>query len=120
MQAQALHTGAFVWSSSAGDFASTAADQFLIDADSVGIRTNAPQSQLHVVDTVNGTATSFGAHVATVENSSTGSSPDVLALATGATDPGGSVNYVTFFDGSGAIAAIEGNGAGGVAYVPAS
>ena len=44
-------------------------------------------------------------------------SPDVLALVTGAANPGGSVNYVTFFDSSGAIAAIEGNGAGGVAYV---
>ena len=119
--AGAAHDNAYVWSDgSTFDFTSTAANQYLIHAaGGVGVNTNAPQSQLHVVDTQNGNATDLSAHVATIENDSTSSSPDVLALVTGATNPGGSVNYVTFFDSSGPIAAIEGNGAGGVAYVTA-
>jgi hypothetical protein len=49
-QAKALHTGAFVWAdSAAADFASTAADQFLIRAGGgVGINTNAPSRALDV------------------------------------------------------------------------
>ncbi|MCB8990518.1 MAG: hypothetical protein H6664_14975 [Ardenticatenaceae bacterium] len=117
--ASAVHDHAFVWSDGTTiSFASTDANQFLIHATGgMGVNTNAPQSQLHVVDTLNGNATDLSAHVATIENDSTDTSPDVLALVAGAANPGGSVNYVTFFDSSGAIAAIEGNGSGGVAYV---
>jgi hypothetical protein len=49
-QAKALHDGAFVWGdATAADFASTAADQFLIRAaGGVGINTTSPQAPLHV------------------------------------------------------------------------
>src|SRR5262249_10122041 len=52
-RAKANHQGAFVWADSAdADFASTASNQFLIRATGgVGIGTNAPTAQLHVVGT---------------------------------------------------------------------
>jgi len=120
-QAYANHEGTFIWSDSsflAQDFQSTAEHQFLIDAEGgVGINTNAPQSQLHIIDSQNGVATNVSAHVAAIENNTSGTSPDVLALQmSNTTDPDGTANYVTFFDASGAIAAIEGNGSGGVTY----
>jgi len=50
-RAKALHEGAFVWADSTdADFNSTANNQFLLRASGgVGIRTNAPQAQLDVV-----------------------------------------------------------------------
>jgi hypothetical protein len=48
-QARAEHLGSFVWSDSTGGFASTAPNQFLIDASGgVGIGTNAPSHMLSV------------------------------------------------------------------------
>lgn len=49
-RAKANHTGAFVWGDSTDtDFASTAANQFLIRAQGgVGVNTNNPQATLHV------------------------------------------------------------------------
>jgi len=57
-RAKAIHTGAFVWGDSTeADFASTAANQFLVRAaGGVGINTNNPQSALHV----NGIVTASG------------------------------------------------------------
>ena len=67
--------------------------------------------------TINSTATPDN-HVALIRNSSTGDSPDVLALQVGYTgDPGNGINYVTFFKGDDTgVGAIEGNGSGGVTY----
>jgi hypothetical protein len=63
MQASAEHAGTFVWSDSSGSFASTAPDQFLIDASGgVGIGTNSPTSML----TVNGSAVIQGGSVISV------------------------------------------------------
>ena len=47
---------------------------------------------------------------------STGTSPDVLALKIGkTTDPGGGVHFVSFHNGAGqSLGAIQGNGSGGV------
>jgi trimeric autotransporter adhesin len=55
-RAKANHTGAFVWGdSTAADFASTGADQFLIRASGgVGIGTTSPASQLDVAAGFNG------------------------------------------------------------------
>jgi hypothetical protein len=127
-RAKALHDGAFVWNG-CGDFCqipqstipftSTAANQFLVRAQGgVGLGTNAPQNQLHVQESINEAATPWN-HVAQIENTSTYSSPDVLALKVGTTgDPDGRVNFVTFFKGgeNNPIAAIEGDGSGGVTY----
>ena len=53
-RAKALHDGTFVWAdSNDADFESTANDQFLIRASGgVGIGTNSPNSQLHVVGNI--------------------------------------------------------------------
>ena len=49
-RAKALHTGSFVWADSTyADFASTAANQFLVRAASAGINTTSPQATLDIV-----------------------------------------------------------------------
>jgi hypothetical protein len=57
-------------------------------------------------------------HVALIRNVSGYDSADVLALqVVSFGDPGGGINYVTFFKGDHtAVGAIEGNGSGGVTY----
>ncbi|PEN12222.1 hypothetical protein CRI94_14375 [Longibacter salinarum] len=117
------HEGTFVWSDNSqttfNRFVSTAPYQFLIRAaGGVGIGTNAPLSQLHVEESITGSAT-LANHVATIENTSasTTDGPDVLALKTSMTSPDGSANFVTFYDGNdSAVGSIEGNGSGGVVY----
>lgn len=89
----------------------------------MGIGTNAHQNQLHVVESVSGTASPDN-HVMQIENASTSGTPDVLALKIRTKgNPDGGFNFITFFDGdyvSGAggvdesLGAIQGNGAGGV------
>lgn len=81
----------------------------------VGIGTTAPSNRLHVVASLNAVATPTG-HVTLIENTSTGTSPDVLALKIGrTTNPDSSNNFITFFNGNDAsVSSIEGNGAGGV------
>jgi len=57
-------------------------------------------------------------HAAQIYNTSTNTSPDVLALKVGYTgNPGDSINYITFFNGNDtAVGAVEGSGTGGVTY----
>lgn len=116
-KAKANHGGAFVWADGTdADFASTATNQFLVRAGGgVGLGTNQPGNQLHVVEAIDDTATPAN-HVAQIQNSSTGNSADVLALKIGYTDaPLISNNYITFFKGDdSSVGAIEGNGSGGV------
>ena len=119
--ARAIANGDFVWADSVGvPFTSTANNQFVVRAaGGFGIGTNAPAAQLHVLTAISGVATNVGDHVAVIENNSAvaGSGPDVLALKiTNIVTPDASMNYVTFFAKNGAIAAIEGNGSGGVTY----
>jgi hypothetical protein len=69
-RAKAAHTGAFVWSDSTTSdfdfFASTAPDQFLINAaGGVGINTNAPTARLHVA----GSSSSVAAPITALESS---------------------------------------------------
>jgi hypothetical protein len=73
---------------------------------------SAPETRLHVRDSINASATNPDAHVALIENSSTQVNADVLALRVATPLAGPSNNFITFFDGSGAIGAIEGNGGG--------
>jgi hypothetical protein len=77
-RAKASHRGAFVWAdNAAGDFASTAANQFLIRASGgVGINTNKPQAILDVLG-----ATSFGSAVIRGVATNTGG-PAILGLST--------------------------------------
>ncbi len=120
-RARANHDGTFVWSDYGAniDFASTAANQFLVRAiGGVGFGTNAPQASIHVRGSRNGSAT-LSNHVAIIENGSfsTTNGPDVLALKTSALNPGGNTNFITFFNGNDqAIGRIEGNGSGGILY----
>jgi hypothetical protein len=81
----------------------------------VGIGTNAPQTQLHVQESLSGSA-AMGNHVAAIENTSSGAGPDVLALKVNVADPTGSSNFVSFFDSAGFVGAIEGDGSGGITY----
>ncbi len=109
--------GTFIWAdSSSTDFTSTGPDQFLIRArGGVGIGTNAPNYQLHVVGSHNTSA------VTRIQNTSTGVSSDALHLVINRQDPGSKNDFVVFFgsDGAGgttAVGAIDGDGAGGVNY----
>ena len=57
-------------------------------------------------------------HIAQIYNTSTGDSPDVLALKVGKEDPGSGSNFITFFEGDdGALGRIEGNGSGGISFM---
>jgi len=86
--------------------------------DRLSVGTTTRQNRLYVTDVQNSTATPTH-HVAMFENTSTGASPDVLALMTRSTDltPGAGVNYITFFDSAeNSLGSIQGNGAGGVEF----
>ena len=109
--------GTFIWADSTNvDFTSTGPDQFLIRASGgVGIGTNAPAYQLHVVDNHNTSA------VARIQNTSTDSHSDALHLVLNTQDPGTLNDFIVFFgsDGAGgatAVGAIDGDGTGGVNY----
>lgn len=57
------------------------------------------------------------ANVVLLENTNTGTNPDVLGLQAGPTNPGGGVTYVSFYDRFGTtVGGIEGNGSGGINY----
>ena len=121
-RAKALHDGAFVWGDSNDeDISSTGDDQFLIRAaGGVGIGTNAPATQLHLTKSADGNAANLASNVALFENTATTDvmGPDVLALKiTNVSDPAARSNFITFFDSDGSLAAIQGNGAGGVTYM---
>jgi hypothetical protein len=113
--AQVQHSGSFVWSDpSGGAFGSSGINQFLIRAaGGVGMGTNAPATQLHVARNISGGA-GIQNHVAAIENTSTGASPDILALKLNITTPTDANNYITFMNSAGNIGSIEGNGSGGV------
>lgn len=116
-RAKAYFDGDFVWADSTdADFGASAADQFLVRAGGgVGLGTNSPGNQLHVAESLDLSATPAN-HVAQIQNTSTGSSADVLALKIGYTSsPLSSNNFITFFKGDNAsVGSIEGNGSGGV------
>jgi hypothetical protein len=116
--AKAKHDQTFVWNDDVSvEFDSTASRQFLIHANGgVGIGTNAPATQLHVVKSANGSGTNPGDNVAVLENTNTNNSADVLALKIGGTaNPATSNNFITFLLGNNTSAgSIQGNGLGGV------
>ncbi|HBA85287.1 MAG TPA: hypothetical protein DCZ95_14465 [Verrucomicrobia bacterium] len=118
--AYAKHSSTFVWSDFGiiDSFTSTGPKQFLVKASGgVGLGTADPLTQLTVERNVNASGTPEN-HVALIRNSSTGSNGDILALRSGyVSNPGGSINYVSFFKGDDAlIGEIQGNGSGGVSY----
>ena len=113
--------GTFIWADSEqATITSTGPDQFLVRAaGGVGLGTNAPDAQLHVIDSVNANANNSSAHVAIIENVSgnTGTGPDVLAVKTSMIDPDSAANLITFYDGNDdAIGRIEGDGLGGITF----
>jgi hypothetical protein len=119
--AVADHEGSFVWndrSSPGGNDSlfTTGANQFLIRAaGGVGINTDSPSNALHVVESVNGNAV-LANHVAAIDNVSTGSSADVLALRVGRTDAPETTNaFISFrYNGETGAGFIRGNGSGGI------
>jgi hypothetical protein len=77
----------------------------------VGVGTSIPAAKLHIVDSKAGSAGDITQHVAIVENLA-GADADVLAIKMGASPATAGNNFITFFSGSGAVGAIEGNGSG--------
>jgi hypothetical protein len=78
-------------------------------SDDIGIGTDTPAARLHVRDTLNGDASLLSSHVAVLENLSTGTSADVLALKIGRALPTDANNFITFFAGNTIAGRIEGN-----------
>ncbi|HEY7303659.1 MAG TPA: hypothetical protein VH601_06080 [Bryobacteraceae bacterium] len=77
----------------------------------VGIGISSPTCKLHVVDAQSGPGGDITKHVAIIENAASANA-DVLALKLGASPALADNNFITFFSGSGAVGAIEGNGVG--------
>ncbi|MDJ0594329.1 MAG: hypothetical protein QNJ72_30865 [Pleurocapsa sp. MO_226.B13] len=75
----------------------------------VGIGISNPVTTLHVRGTKNAAA-SMANHIAVIENTSSGSSADVLALKIGTISPGGGCNFITFKSGDRDVGSIEGTG----------
>ncbi len=115
--ARAVGNGTFVWADSVGmPITSTANDQFIVRAaGGVGIGTNAPENQLHVIENIADTGYPAN-HVMQIENTSTAYGGDVLALTINFTQAATSGNnFITFFTTTNtSIGSIEGNGSGGV------
>jgi len=86
-RAKSNHFGTYVWADSTNaDFASTAANQFLIRATGgVGIGTNGPEAALHVLSSSAGTVTASSASVAVFERSA---GSYISILSTDATERG--------------------------------
>ena len=82
----------------------------------VGIGTLGAVCRLHVVDSKSGDAGNPDSHVSVIENLDAGGNGDVLALKIGANLATQSNNFITFFAGGNAIAAVEGNNFGGVSF----
>ena len=93
--------------------------QLATESSSVGLGTTAPENKLHIAKSIDGNGIPSN-HVVQIENTSTGTSPDVLALrirTTGNVNAG--MNFITFYNGdfvSGAggadqtLGSIQGNG----------
>lgn len=96
--------------------ASGASTALAARGDKVAIGHVAPDNTLHVKGSVSGSAVQTSAHVALIENTSTSSDADVLALKIGASVPNPGNNFVTFFAGGTASGCIQGNGAHRVSY----
>lgn len=75
----------------------------------VNLSGDLPSTFLHVRGSLDESAEQLTAHVALIENASSGSSADVLALRIAGT-AGDGHNFITFFDGSGALGRIERSG----------
>jgi len=77
----------------------------------VGIGSASAENPLHVVGSLNGDGVS--SHVALIDNVTTGTRADGLAIRIGRTDnPGTDNNFITFYNGNNAsFGAIQGNGA---------
>lgn len=113
--ANALHAGSFVWADlSAGDFSSTADNQFLIQSvGNVGINTNTPTSALHV----NGP---IATHVATIAGSATlsadnsvaliSSTPATITIPSASTCPGRQITVKKIDGGPGAVTVLSAGG----------
>lgn len=72
----------------------------------------APECRLHVSDSISASAGSVSAHVALIDNRSTGLGSDVLALRIGRSTQGQNNNFITCFAGAAAVGSIEGSASG--------
>ena len=81
----------------------------------IGQDLNLPQTTLHVKKSVSDYPY-LENHVAAIENTSTGASPDVLMLKMQRTNPGNTCNFITFASKDVFVGSIDGNGSGGVRF----
>ena len=94
----------------------THSDTFIAGDVAIGT-TEIPSNKLLVKDAIISFSPEPSEHVALLENTAAdapGFGNNVLALRVPFSDPTTAVNFVTFFDGAGAVGAIEGDGAGGI------
>jgi len=101
------------------NIADAAADNYFAGDTGIGVST--PSHRLEVADSISGSASTAN-HVALIENTTTGTSADILVIKM--PEVGNAVesdnNYITFHDGNGGSqGAIQGNGAGSVQYAGA-
>jgi hypothetical protein len=75
----------------------------------IGIGVTDPDNTLHVAATLNQPA-SPDAHVALIENLSSGNDADVLALRIGSSSANQDNNFITFYEGTNDLGSIEYNG----------
>jgi hypothetical protein len=75
----------------------------------INLGADLPSTYLHVRGSIDESAEQLTAHVALIENTSSGGSADVLALRIAGT-AGDGHNFITFFDGSGPLGRIERSG----------
>lgn len=108
----------FVTGASGYGFTDGVARMTIMGDGKVGIGTNSPTSIFHVAGSIDDFASSPANHVVLLENTNTGTSPDVLALKVGSVNANGGSNFITFFNGGNtAIGRIEGNSANNTVYI---
>ncbi len=78
----------------------------------MGIGTPSPNSRLHIIDNINESAGEVSSHVATIENTASGSNASVLALKVNNSTPGDGNHFITFFGDGNMRGRVEGSGAG--------
>jgi hypothetical protein len=83
----------------------------------IGVGLETPECKLHVQSNLSGNAKNANAHVALIDNPSSSSASGVLALRLQAIKPGKTNHFVTFFSGATVCGTVEGDAAGGVAWV---
>ncbi len=118
--AQNTANDAVTRANNAQNSANNALNKLIFLNGNVGIGTSSPRTTLHVVGSKNGASASRANHIAAIDNTSTGSLADVLALNVETISPGGSCNFITFKSARSNIGSIEGTGNNNIRFTGSS